>query len=64
MFTWEIYSFYAWDGYKEVKMKCMRCGKEVKKVCANCWRCDKCKLDCKNHMKRLINGLIEEAKNN
>ena len=42
------------------KIKCANCGKDVDCVCAVCWRCKDCKLDCKKHMKRTIDGIVGE----
>ena len=39
-------------------MKCSSCGNIVANVCANCWRCLKCKIDCGDHMNKTINGEI------
>ena len=43
---------------------CGRCGKEVKELCSSCWRCKDCKLDCVDHMKRTINGVIKNLDKN
>ena len=42
----------------EKKKVCPHCGKEVNELCSYCWRCKDCKVDCKNHMKRVIDGVI------
>ena len=43
-------------------MKCANCGKQADSVCAACWRCKDCKLDCQHHMERTINGQIGKHK--
>ena len=43
------------------KKKCSRCGKQVEFLCAACWRCKDCPVDCKIHMKRVIDGVIGEC---
>lgn len=46
----------------EKKKVCAHCGKQVDTLCASCWRCRDCPMDCKNHMTRTINGEIGKAK--
>jgi hypothetical protein len=41
---------------------CARCGKDVKQLCSSCWRCESCKLDCKDHMIRVVNGIVGKNK--
>lgn len=43
-------------------MRCSNCGKEVERVCSRCWRCKDCKLDCKEHFVRSIDGVIKLEK--
>ena len=40
------------------KKVCAHCGKQVEFLCAACWRCKDCPVDCKIHMKRVIDGVI------
>jgi len=41
---------------------CSKCGREVKEVCSNCWRCKDCGDSyCRDHMKRTINGHLHDS---
>jgi len=44
------------------KKVCPHCGKEVNLLCAACWRCKDCPVDCKEHMKRVIDDIIGKPK--
>ena len=44
------------------KKTCPHCGGKVEFLCAACWRCKDCPMDCKIHMKRVIDGVIGECK--
>lgn len=43
-------------------MVCAHCGKRVNELCSACWRCKDCAMDCKVHMKRVIDGVIGKSK--
>ena len=34
--------------------RCSNCGQMVECLCATCWRCAECNLDCHEHMRKLL----------
>lgn len=37
---------------------CASCGKDVDKICSDCWRCKNCVKECRHHMERTMDGHI------
>ena len=44
-------------------MICSKCGKDYPELCSACWRCEKDGGDCKEHMKRIVDGIVGKRKN-